>query len=604
MVAVRELVERLKAQLAARAGLKHLPAALVLVVLAALLGAGISHRSPTFDEAYHTTRGLSYWWAGDARLCAAHPPVGNALAAVPAAIALPKTDFTKIQGWEEAQRIKVSRGWFEGDYEGARQALMWCRAGMAVLTVLFALYFYSFCYSFFGWGVALAGLVMLAFNPMLLAQAGIATTDLPATAASFVMVGEFARYLRTPRLRQLAVFAVAAGAGMMAKYTVFGVFVLLLPFWLGWGVWRREINGKQRAKKWLTLLGHLLLAAVIILFVFNLVYRFDGTGKPIGELLSSLTLRRRAQDSTILQIFQALPPGTPSPFPRTLVSGLVSVWSEVEGGRVSYFWGEVSSTGWRSYFPVLLAIKTPLPVLVLLFVALVLAFLPPRRPSVTLALFLFVSLGLLGLLVRSKMNIGARHALPLIPFMTVFAARAAQALVERRKRAMKEGTKLLLGVPLLGVALMPVVAIVEFPDYLGYFNGLVGRRYGHKISIIGEDAGQDDIELAEVVKRRRMKPLYYAGFPLSDRELAHHGVKSTYYKCRMQLPDRPVYVALHRSTFLKKPECFPFVEWAELRYEINHHIEIYYVDPRKAPREPKAPKESRPKVVPETESED
>jgi hypothetical protein len=42
--------------------------------------------------------------------------------------------------------------------------------------------------------------------------------------------------------------------------------------------------------------------------------------------------------------------------------------------------GEISSTGWPSYLPILLGIKTPLPVMVLLITALVLALSPPRRP--------------------------------------------------------------------------------------------------------------------------------------------------------------------------------------------------------------------------------
>ncbi len=77
---------------------------------------GDQHRSPTVDEAYHTTRGLAFWWAGDARLSAAHPPLGNALVALPAALALPKVDFTKEPGWVEANRVKVSRNWFSRDY--------------------------------------------------------------------------------------------------------------------------------------------------------------------------------------------------------------------------------------------------------------------------------------------------------------------------------------------------------------------------------------------------------------------------------------------------------------------------------------------------------
>ncbi len=72
---------------------------------------------------------------------------------------------------------------------------------------------------------------------------------------------------------------------------------------------------------------------------------------------------------------------------------------------------------------------------------------------------------------------------------------------------------------------MPLVALAGLPDYLGYFYLLVGRKYGHHISMIDEDGGRDAIDLARLVKRRRLTPLFYAGYPLSRYELARGGRK-------------------------------------------------------------------------------
>jgi hypothetical protein len=597
MAAQVEFRRWLDATSRARPSLLHLPAAIVIVALAVLLGAGIQHRSPTFDEGYHTTRGLAFWWAGDARLSAAHPPLGNALVALPAALALPKVDFSKEPGWDEANRAKVSWAWFSRDYEGARRALMWCRAGMAGLMVLFAIYFYAFCCSFFGRRAALCGLVMLAFNPTLLAQAGVVTTDLPATIGAFVLVGEFARYLRTPRLRQLSTFAIAAGAGMMFKYTVFGIMALILPFWIGWTARRSELGGKGGWRKWRNLLGQAVFVGFVVLLVFNLMYRFSGTGMPIGSMLETFDSPPET-GTTFLRFLQALPESTPSPLPRTLVFGLTSVSSHVESGHASYYWGEVGHNGWPSYFPVMLLIKTPLPVLLLLAAALWLGLSPPRRPGVTVTLFLYVCAGFLLMLLPSRMNIGVRHAVPIVPWLTALAGIGASGLWGRLALAGSGGRQFARAVPLLGLLTMPVVALAEFPDYLGYFNGLVGRQYGHRISMIGEDGGQDAMDLAKLVKRRRLTPLYYASYPLSGLELAREGVEATHYRCRGRLPKTPAFFAVHMSSLLRRPECFAFVDWADLRYELNHHIRIYYVDPKRAGRKPKGKR--KPEVAPST----
>ncbi len=74
---------------------------------------------------------------------------------------------------------------------------------------------------------------------------------------------------------------------MMFKYTVFGIMALILPFWIGWTARRSELGGKGGWRKWRNLLGQAVFVGFVVLLVFNLMYRFSGTGMPIGSMLET-----------------------------------------------------------------------------------------------------------------------------------------------------------------------------------------------------------------------------------------------------------------------------------------------------------------------------
>ncbi len=235
--------------------------------------------------------------------------------------------------------------------------------------VLFAVYFYAFCCSFFGRRVALCGLVLLAFNPTVLAQAGIVTTDLPAAVGAFVLVGEFARYLRTPRRRQLSTFALAAGVAMMVKYTVFGIMALTLPFWIGWTRSAKRARRQDRVAQMADSARAGGLRRLRRAPRLQPERHFDGTGMPVGGMLRSFDSR-----PGIGRHVPALPPPL---YPSGRLAASANGRARPQHGLVARgarprlaLWGEISQTGWPSYFPVMLLIKTPLPVLLLLVVAL------------------------------------------------------------------------------------------------------------------------------------------------------------------------------------------------------------------------------------------
>src|SRR5262249_26306570 len=89
--------------------------------------------------------------------------------------------------------------------------------------------------------------------------------------------------------------------------------------------------------------------------------------------------------------------------------GIQVVLNHNAGGHASYLLGQTSNFGWWYYFPVALAVKTPLAFLALLVLGLTLRW-QKRRPLAYLLPVAF-ALGVLLPSMAGNINIGVRHVL-------------------------------------------------------------------------------------------------------------------------------------------------------------------------------------------------
>src|SRR5207245_9739104 len=109
--------------------------------------------------------------------------------------------------------------------------------------------------------------------------------------------------------------------------------------------------------------------------------------------------------------------------PESCVVGCLRFFKHSEP-RPAFLLGRVSNDGWWYFFPVTFALKTPVPLLVLLGLAVA-----TRRRHATpwrdeLVLWLPVAIYAMVAVIRA-LNIGHRHLLPIYPFLFVAAGRAA-----------------------------------------------------------------------------------------------------------------------------------------------------------------------------------
>jgi 4-amino-4-deoxy-L-arabinose transferase-like glycosyltransferase len=561
---------------------RHALAVVLIASFGALLVASMLEESPVTDEPVHLTRGLAYWWAPDARLSYAHPPLGNAFAALPIARTEPPVDMGRLTGFERGEVEAVGQSMIEPHYEERRAWFFEARIGVAILALALAIYLYGFCFVTWGPRVALASLFFFATFPTIIAHGRLVTTDMPVTLAMFVALGELTSFLRGRGRVHFVICAVMTGVALATKYSAIALLPIATVLLFGAALFKQgRFRFTHVSIALASALGMVVLLVLSAWLTINLAYRFEDTCLTVGEML-----KRPEPINAITAGYQGnllektavgrLPRDLVVPIPYSYVLGFSSVAVHADHGHSTTFFG-VKTTGgdWR-YFPVLLAIKTP--ALMLLALAAGLVVWVRRRfraRGSTLAMIWFVG-AIVFLATRSSLNIGVRHVLPAMPVMAVLAGIVSVAAFDRmRARALRHAV---FG----GLAIAHAAGLAWcFPDYVSDFNLLVGgRERGERVSIVGEEWGQDMVRLGRLLKENQITSVLYTpdGYTAKN-ELELFDVEMSQLDCGMRQP-RGRWVAINmRSLARNRDACFPWTEGRTPDLRVGGHIYVYAPEP-------------------------
>jgi len=434
--------------------------------------------SPTMDEQNHIARGLAFLRTGDPRLSVEHPPLINVLSALPL-LTMPELRLpTDHPSWERRE------GWYEfadlflWQYNHDVERIVFlARLPIIYLLLGLALAGYRLARRVWGGAAGPVALTLLLFEPNLLAHGRYATTDLGGTLFTFVATGLLWRLWQEPgrwNWRRWAWAALAVGLAFGSKMSALGFAVV-------WGVLAilplYPTGGRSALRGAALRLAQLAAAGVTALLVVWAIYGFQwGAFAFISPGLAPLN--RWA-----------------GPMP-TFWAGVEQIARLSGGGRAqSFLLGRFSDTGFAAYFPVAFAVKTPL--VVLAAVALAAGLLLRDGRTRRRALFLLLA-GLLffGLTMTGALNIGYRHALPMLPYLLVLASGlAAPELAGRRLFGRPALSLRRVGVAAAGLTV--AVALWIHPHYLSYFNPIAGGpANGYRVLIDSNvDWGQDLLRL-------------------------------------------------------------------------------------------------------------
>ena len=449
--------------------------------------------SPTMDEQNHLARGLAFLRTGDPRLSVEHPPLVNSLSAMPL-LTMPEIRLPTDQpSWEQPQGWYIFAEQLLWNYgNDAGRMIFLARLPIVWLTIALGLVAYHFGKELWGRMASLVALLLVLFDPNVIAHGRYTTTDIGGTM--FMMLAALLLWRMWSIVewswRRWFLAGIALGLAFASKLSnlafipIFALLSVLPLYGLRWD-WRGA------GRRLVQLGAAILLSLPVIWALFAFEWGPLAHGLDVLEPLAGRSL----------------------PMP-TYLGGVAQILEISGGGRPSYLLGQFSIDGWWYYFPTAFLVKTPLTAIILVLLAIALLF--RDRASRGRAAFLLIPAVLYFLItMQSGLNIGYRHLLPILPFLYVFVGGLVGAGLGRVAGARRRAIQIAVVVSLL---LLLVIDFRIHPHYLSYFNVLAGGPdNGHKILVDSNiDWGQDLIRLKKWMNEQEVERLNLAWFGTAD----------------------------------------------------------------------------------------
>ncbi|GGG94020.1 glycosyl transferase [Silvibacterium dinghuense] len=482
---------------------------LLLLLLAAQLIGVARLYSANWDEAHHLYDGYLSLTRGDYRLNAEVPPLVKMTAALPLLHLHPVLPGSEGSAHTDNAFLGGRTFVFSN---GGDRLLFPARMACMFFSLLTALVLYAFGRHVFGELAAVCALFLFVFDPNVLAHGALISTDMGSACFILATIYAFYRYREKPGWQWLLLAGLMSGFAMAAKFT--GIFIAPMLVLIAVIEALRERSLPVFGKLMASCAG-ILLCAWGVIWAF---YRFRYAPAPMGlefspPLAPYLASLPHPSDGTMLALvarFHLLP--------EAYLWGLANT-KHTEWEYTAYFLGRVYRHGPWEYFPLAFLIKSTLPLLTLLLLALMAWRDAARRYSQALVFLLVPVCVYFAVITTSHFDIGARHMMPMYPFLYLIAGAAAAMLLRRG-----HGWAVLAAVLLV----WQVVTVMRVaPAYMAYGNEAWGgplavRRY---LSDSNVDWGQQLKTVKQYLDRNHITNCWFAYFPDGAVQPQDYGVE-------------------------------------------------------------------------------
>jgi hypothetical protein len=456
--------------------------------------------SQTTDEPAHLITGMEWLQRGTYSFEPLHPPLARV------AIALgPYLSGLRLSGqhgmWEEGNGILL-----DGSYQ---HNLTLARLGVLPFFLLATVLVWFWTRSRYGNKPALLATLLFTTTPVVLAHAGLATTDMALTATVAGALLALVALLDRPTYLRCVLFGLMAGIATLSK---FSALVFLPVCAAGLLLWRwfvargKNVSVTPHRFQWAKGLS---LAALVMFLLIWTGYRFA---------LGSVTTEAARPHPTLDHVVgtrgalhhwsYAVAESRLVPAPAFL-QGLAEIRQKNANGAKAYLLGDVRKTGWWYFFPVALTVKTTIALLVLVGIGSVhLLKSSWRERNWIAAAPLICVIAILLVCMFSQINIGVRHILPIYPLFAIIGGVGAYRMWEVVNKHHAGAVLVLL---LLTWHLSASIRV--HPDYLAYFNEFAGQHPERILVDSDLDWGQDLLRLSSTLQQKHVDEvsIAYAG---------------------------------------------------------------------------------------------
>jgi len=254
-----------------------------LIILQMILVAIIVHgESLTFDEGDHIFAGYMMWHSGDYGLNPEHPPLVKLVATLPL---LPEKLWVPPlqQRMFKGEAYRDGRDFMERNDGPEHRLLFRMRLAAGVFAVGLSVTVFLMGSKLFGESAGLLALLLVVFEPNMLANSDLVTTDVGVACFFLAAIYCFYCYARQPSLVRLLLTGLAAGLALPAKHSG----ILLGPMLLGLTLVEIACAEQGRRRRTAgTLFGGfaaIVVLAVVVLWAF---YGFRYAARPAGLVMN------------------------------------------------------------------------------------------------------------------------------------------------------------------------------------------------------------------------------------------------------------------------------------------------------------------------------
>lgn len=451
------------------------------IVLAAIIAAfavtaalAMRHTSTTFDELLLPAAGARGYRTGDFSLVIDHPRLLQYAYGLPIFFSDVQYPSETAYPWDYQSRYAYAQTFFW--YSGNDPEVIAFRARL--LGVLFGAMLIGCVYLITrrhaGRNAALMAALLVAFVPDVLGHSGVSYNDVPLALALTATIYVIDRAVRIPTVRMvvLAAFASAITIGVKFSGIIVGpILLVLLAVEALSGRWRDTAWWKQLA------VGVPVYALVLYLMLVA-VYLGEFS---LAEFREGLAFNIRHANKG--------------------------------HGAPAVLLGRLSEDGWWYYFPVAFLLKTSAALHLLGALACYgaaraisgqrwreLLRSDYRAPIIGGAVFLASALA-------ASLNIGFRHAMPLLPLVCILVACGVAALWSRAGRVVRVAIVVLLA----WHTIAPMRAYPYFISYLSEYTGPLDDSYDTLVDS-SRDWGQGLLALRDYMRDKKIDRVYLSYF--------------------------------------------------------------------------------------------
>ncbi len=453
--------------------------------------------SANWDEAHHLYDGYLILTQRDYRANAEVPPLVKVVAALPLLRLHPVLPAST--GTSQTENAFLAGRAFVFSNGGDR-LLFPARMACMLFSLATALLIFAAGKQYFGVLAGVCGLFLFVFDPNVLAHGTLISTDMGSACFLLASTYAFYRYSVRRTWAWLLATGLLAGLALVAKFTGILIVPMLVTIAVVEGIRERKPGTAVRL---LSALLAVLTCAWLVLWAF---YGFHYAPAPNGlqlspafsKYLASLPNPADGTKLALLARFHVLP--------QAYLWGLANT-KHTEWDYTSYFFGHVYRHGPWQYFPVAFLLKSTLPLLLLLVLA-PLFWRRAGREYGRQLVFLLVPVGIyFAVITTSHFDIGARHLMPVYPFLYLLAGAVAAMLLRQGRgwAALAGGLLVWQGVTTLHVA----------PNYMAYGNEAWGGplQVRHFLSDANVDWGQQLKTVKQYLDQNHDPECWFAYFP-------------------------------------------------------------------------------------------